>query len=90
MYRSTPSLTAVRTAKQHERLRLLAPLVRDRLVQQRAVPEEATYVAASALTGAALSCVDAALEEWAESGGAVELVPVFDQAMALVAALSSL
>jgi AcrR family transcriptional regulator len=88
MFRTTPSLTAGRSAKQHNRMELLIPIVRARLLHQAAVSPDMAEIAANALTGSALSCLDTALEIWAASDGAGSPEPILDSAMALVGALT--
>jgi AcrR family transcriptional regulator len=85
MLERTPALQSARGAKQRRRHDQLSPMVRDRLLAQKRVPRARADIAANALVGAALSCLDTALKVWSGSDGKRNAEKLLDTAMKLVA-----
>jgi AcrR family transcriptional regulator len=88
MLRETPSLQAGRLEKQSRWRELLVPVLLGHLGPadrvQTAIDAQVA-LRATALVGAALGCVDAAMDEWFASGAQAALGTLIDQAMAAVA-----
>ena len=83
LYHDAPSLRARHLEKHLRWQALLAPDVQRRL----GLPEsELPDPRARALVAAALACLDAAVDAWYESGGALDPVQLFDDAIATIRA----
>jgi AcrR family transcriptional regulator len=83
LYHDAPSLRARHLEKHLRWQALLAPGVQRRL----GLPEsELPDPRARALVAAALACLDAAVDAWYESGGALDPVQLFDDAIATIRA----
>jgi len=83
LYHDAPSLRARHLEKHLRWQALLAPDVQRRL----GLPEsELPDPRARALVAAGLACLDAAVDAWYESGGALDPVQLFDDAIATIRA----
>ncbi|NJQ15831.1 TetR/AcrR family transcriptional regulator [Streptomyces bohaiensis] len=83
LYHDAPTLRARHLEKHLRWQELLAPDIQRRL----GLPAtETPDPRARAFVAAALACLDAAVDAWAESGGAADPVQLFDEATALLRA----
>lgn len=88
LVRDTPALCARHLEKQHAWRPALAQALADRAGSRKSEPEsEPPTLAQSVRAGAALNCLNVALDHWTASEGRLDLVTLLDEAFA---ALSSM